>query len=556
MGKKDTRFKHLPDCAADYIKTLVKRVRYSRRVRADVTQELIDHFTDELGDCADAQARTQRAEKLIEEFGDVKLLAKLIRRGKKRCRPLWKKAIVRSFQGVGLLISLYLLYTVWFFMGSATISVDYLAKLNELSRPNVAETENAWPHYKRAIDLYVDPPEEIEDVALFQGEGPCRKSFEALSSSEQGLIKKWVQANEAAWNQLIAGSQKPHFWIEHSIADKSPLIQLYLPSYNSLRSTGKVGIWRSRIAMTEGRSKDFMEDCLAIARTGRHFQISKGFLIDQLVGITISWLAHEEIFRLVLSSEVSADGLGDMQEQLHALYADGYPSVDLEAERLTILDTVQHCFTEGGPGGGHLMPKQFQEHSFEKVGDPIALSLCGILFAGRDETVATINEFYPRLSEIVKLTPYEKRNRKLDGWSRRYIHSLGSIRFVFLYSYFPSLYRADEIAYRAKALHEATISVLAVRRWQLEKGEYPESLEQLIAGGYLKTLPADPYSDGPLKYAKRGEDFVLYSIGADFEDNGGVHEPNRSWGEDGGDHVFWPHSSWGEDGWRYIPARL
>jgi hypothetical protein len=49
----------------------------------------------------------------------------------------------------------------------------------------------------------------------------------------------------------------------------------------------------------------------------------------------------------------------------------------------------------------------------------------------------------------------------------------------------------------------------------------------------------DPYSDGPLVYRRQGGDFILYSFGADFDDDGGVHS---RWGDShqGGDQVFWP----------------
>jgi hypothetical protein len=38
----------LPKCAADYIDLVTKKVRYRRKVRAEVRQELTDHFADAL----------------------------------------------------------------------------------------------------------------------------------------------------------------------------------------------------------------------------------------------------------------------------------------------------------------------------------------------------------------------------------------------------------------------------------------------------------------------------------------------------------------------------
>ena len=106
----------------------------------------------------------------------------------------------------------------------------------------------------------------------------------------------------------------------------------------------------------------------------------------------------------------------------------------------------------------------------------------------------------------------------------------------------PSFQRAAELNFRAKALHEAMVAVLALRRWCLEKGQYPETLNQLVKEGYLKALPDDHYAEGPLRYERRGDDFVLYSVGTDFEDNGGVRDSNP-WDRQGvtrGDRVYWP----------------
>ncbi|MFH1884581.1 MAG: hypothetical protein ABIL62_17940, partial [Planctomycetota bacterium] len=97
-----SRLNKLPACATEYIKQVLKKMRYRRKVRQDVQVELAAHFEDELKDCKTNENREQKAKQLITEFGDVKLLAVLLRRAKKRCRPLWRKALVRSLQVLGI----------------------------------------------------------------------------------------------------------------------------------------------------------------------------------------------------------------------------------------------------------------------------------------------------------------------------------------------------------------------------------------------------------------------------------------------------------------------
>jgi hypothetical protein len=90
-----------------------------------------------------------------------------------------------------------------------------------------------------------------------------------------------------------------------------------------------------------------------------------------------------------------------------------------------------------------------------------------------------------------------------------------------------------------------TITLLAIHRYKLDKGRFPASLEELVEAGYLKEVPIDPYSDRPIVYKPAEEDFILYSIGPDFKDDGGQVSKNKKgeldfWAREGGDIVFWP----------------
>ena len=115
--KQTHRLDQLPLAIAQYVELVVKKMRYRRHVRDDVRRELAAHFEDALADANDPDRRQALATELIAQFGDGKILATLIRRGKKRCRPIWKKAIVRSLQGAGVLILLFIAYTAWFMTG-------------------------------------------------------------------------------------------------------------------------------------------------------------------------------------------------------------------------------------------------------------------------------------------------------------------------------------------------------------------------------------------------------------------------------------------------------
>ncbi len=83
--EKQSYLRRLPDSAAAFINRVIKKMRYRKKVRSEVMAELEAHFEDELKDCTADEQRQQKAQQLITQFGEVTLLAVLLRRAKKRC---------------------------------------------------------------------------------------------------------------------------------------------------------------------------------------------------------------------------------------------------------------------------------------------------------------------------------------------------------------------------------------------------------------------------------------------------------------------------------------
>jgi hypothetical protein len=298
--------------------------------------------------------------------------------------------------------------------------------------------------------------------------------------------------------------------------------------------------------MQQGRTGQALEDCLALARAGRHWQHCAAF-VEQLVGSSLSRNAHEEILRMVACRELSAAELSDWQRKLAGAYPQGYPLADVRGEHLILLDVIQHLFTDRGLGGGHLIPSASATLLEEEGGQPkeserpIVRVTRSMLHVGREETIATVNRIFDR--QQLLLSPHEKRARQVPT-VKEILQSLPAHRYALVRVLVPDVDRVTESGFRGKALHEATLTVLALQRYRQEKGSYPATLDALKQAGYLDVLPADLYSDQPLSYRITNGSFVLYSLGPDFHDDGG--ESGR--GQDGrprmwadkGDTVFWP----------------
>jgi hypothetical protein len=217
------------------------------------------------------------------------------------------------------------------------------------------------------------------------------------------------------------------------------------------------------------------------------------------------------------------------------------------------MDIIQRSFTDGGPGGGHLIPGLWDHYTDLITPNPDnkdkrffmpLLTAASMAHARRDATVAKANEIFDLQKKIASMTPYQRHASNIKTVDEIMSESWQNYRFFLIQIFIPATARASEIAYRGKMGHEATKTIIAILRWQLQKDQYPATLDELVKSGFLDELPVDAFSNKPLVYKKKDDDFILYSVGFNFSDDGGEYGRDRNgnirkWG-DNGDTIFWP----------------
>jgi hypothetical protein len=544
MVKKesDRLLANLPACAAEFIKLVIKKMRYRRKVQQDVQTELTTHFEDELKSCTIDQEKKQKAEKLIAEFGDVETLAVLLRRAKKRCRPLWRTAIARTYQAIGVSILCLILYLVWFFSGKPIVTIDYVAELNRMARPVADESLNAAPFYNetaiRYEKLYEDNKEIFELLS---------KKYNEVTAEQKQLIEKWLSDTEEILELVISGSQKPYNWFEYNNKNETDgMIGVLLPNLAEFRRLAYSLRWRAYLCAEKGRYEEAFNDIKSCYRFGQHFRGDKT-LVEQLVGIAIEAMAVQAIRDIISQYQIDASMLAALQKDFEQLIAGENFVVSLKTEKMFILDEVQRCFTADRIGGGHLYLQRVA--SFIDGGKPEPFNekfwpiLLRALFThpNKEQTLSAGNKFYDYAQEVAAKTPAQIRTEQLDLNEESKRITRGNLLLELLS---PAFQRIIEISFRCKTDVEATLTIIAIFRYRQVKGSYPGNLEELATTGYLKEVPIDPFSDKPLVYKKKGEDFILYSFGPNCADDGGQFGKNDKnkpilWA-DNGDAVLWP----------------
>jgi hypothetical protein len=403
------------------------------------------------------------------------------------------------------------------------------------------------------------PPNFLEAVSvavLHEGmkryKEPLKNSWSPVTDTEFEYISPWIKQNEAAWWEFTAGALKPYCYkAYHYDPNSRDQWSLGFGIPQMLRRLASLGIWKSRLDIKQGHIKQGIEDCLTVARASSHWQ-GKGRISQQFAGQNMSRLASLEILHIVATQNLAATDLKQLQQQLSRIYPEGYPRMNIETEKLAFLDTIQRVFTEDGFGGGHLIPDRYidifepltYEDSEAMMFSLPLTTIAGMVHARRDETLRKGNKILDKYNQICKMTPYEKYSSGIGDDETDW--SLSHQKYFFLYRSLYDMRQVSEFTYLSEAWYQATITTLAIQRWRLEKNAYPESLSELTAAGFLDELPMDLYSDKPLVYRKTKDDFVLYSLGPNFTDDGGQVAVNgrgepQNWGTPkAGDIVFWP----------------
>ena len=86
----------------------------------------------------------------------------------------------------------------------------------------------------------------------------------------------------------------------------------------------------------------------------------------------------------------------------------------------------------------------------------------------------------------------------------------------------PSLNRARDLEERLRAWDELTKLALALSLYKHDHGQYPDDLAAL-AGEYLPAVFKDRFTGDPLHYQRQGQGYLLYSVGWDQIDDGGLN---------------------------------
>jgi len=132
-----------------------------------------------------------------------------------------------------------------------------------------------------------------------------------------------------------------------------------------------------------------------------------------------------------------------------------------------------------------------------------------------------------RLVDFAK-QPYYSIKKPLSAWEKKIAPDAKiPSRYVLARMVLPAYGRTLAQQARYNATLDTFKLALALKIYKQQHGHYPDTLAPL-APEVIKELPLDPFTGKDYIYRRESKGFIVYSVGPNEKDNGGVYDPKQS----------------------------
>ncbi|MFO0834959.1 MAG: hypothetical protein U0638_08320 [Phycisphaerales bacterium] len=547
----------LPAPIAGLIAEVTRRTRLWPREKLDVTRELIAHFRDGI-------EAGRSPDDLVRDFGVPADAARLIRRAKKRCRPVAWRAMRRTLQAALLFLALvavvYTFAAVRAFTSHPTIARNYLEELNA-PIAQVPDSDRAWPLYRAAyLALPALPKELAADFPNIEPSDPrwplaldylaaCAKSLDlARQATRKPCLGRELtmtpDAELETHSQFLAGVEPEkareavRLIMDRAPIDPNPpLVNLLLPHLGHGRNFARILSLDARAAASVSDNTRAAEDLEAMFRLATHMS-GDAFLIGGLVELAIHAQTRQTLAQLLRDTPSL---FTDEQLASFAHAASRGPShIALNGEVLWLEDILQRVYSDDGNSDGHLTVDGARllrsyltswtstaqtdpwHGASDKVRDAFEVPFDSLVGASRKETRDLYANMISHAMTYASLAPWNRPDLSPDAEFEQFMSEGGRSRYTLVWLLMPALSKAVWSYDHAAQERDALLVAIACELYKRRFSEYPPSLDALPTS-LLSQVPRDMFDGQPLRYTlrdtPRGARPVIYSVGPDRKDD-------------------------------------
>jgi len=393
--------------------------------------------------------------------------------------------------------------------------------LAEAAPPKVPDSENAAVLYRKAFEG-LDNRDELMVVASFVPDESARYRKPPPTFAELEAV---VARHQADFRLLQQGSLRPACRVP---VDWNAGAALTFPHLAEIRKAARFLAAKALVDARQGRAGDALDDLAVAIRMSN--QISpEPALISQLVRVACLGMVYGVLPEVLVAAPPTAAESRPLYDLLGGTDLAGPWVHAMEGERCFSLWMFDHLRRQ--PRGAELADLIGMPGSRITVGERVRtwVARFAVIHLWRAARMVwgpflKLDEVYclRRWRENLEITalPYRQGRKRIDEFTLRTEMRAPWYALVSRVAV-PVFARATQARDEGIARLGLMQAALALRAYQSENGGYPTSLAELRAGGGW-AIPDDPFSGKPFIYRRQGAGYLIYSVGPDLQDNGGV----------------------------------
>jgi hypothetical protein len=303
------------------------------------------------------------------------------------------------------------------------------------------------------------------------------------------------------------------------------LLGVRYTSLGPIRNAVRVLDLATAVELRNGETDRFTKDIGLMLRAS-DLAVEYPVLISELVRIGILSVVHH---RVVWALSEYPGTLSD--EQLRELDSEierhRFGTLNTLGEELSLHDTLRRVANEDGELAASASILTGGLNTYGSLDDPTDLEDSAI-----DDSLQRplwlIGKMSDRVRQLSAVPWIEETQVRTPEIEREFDRSNYAGTFV-MDMLLPSFENIPRNALRIQQTEIGVRTVIAIERHRLRHGSLPGSLDE-IDEDLVSVDPIDVIANEPFRYRVEGESFVLYSIGDDRDDDGGVQriDTNRS----------------------------
>jgi hypothetical protein len=364
----------------------------------------------------------------------------------------------------------------------------------------VSDSQNAATLYEQAFQRLDKNPLEAEvhnpptgDLDVFDPNEPATLNFLAHESSTIALLRH--------------AAAMPACRFEQDLSVTMNLLEL-----NATRNAANVLALDAKEEIFHHHPEAAIADISAIYGISRH-TTRRPLLVSALVGMGVDAIATENLQDLL--------PIVTRPEELNALHLDTLTPIG-QAFHQSLWGEERYGLMCYGSLADDPDPKKKSELENEDLlmSSGTKGSLFRVLFLNLDAYLSLMKHL-----QDAALKPYYQTRGHLfdaDGFNP----STDIMTAIIA----PSMKLSLETAARVDAGDASARTAVAMTRYRLEHGSYPQRLDDLVPK-YLDVVPTDPFDGHPLRLAIKNNQWIIYSVGPSLIDHGGVESNYRNKGD-------------------------